>query len=113
MNLALLPKANVNTIDDLPDLVKRELSIRVVSHIDEAIEIVFNSFLEKQDYPQFKVNDPTLFMKEKVEVHSRDTIITHGGWSAIKRVIRHKCSKKMFQIFTISTSTNYFTIWRN
>lgn len=70
----------------------------------KTIEEYFNSFLEKQDYPQFKVNDPTLFMKEKVEVHSRDTIITHGGWSAIKRVIRHKCSKKMFQIFTSSGS---------
>ena len=42
-------EANVNAIDDLPDIVKEELDIRVVAHIDEAIQIIFTSFQKKMD----------------------------------------------------------------
>ena len=47
MTIALLPKANENAIDDLPEIVTSELDIRTVSHIDQAMEIVFDSFLQK------------------------------------------------------------------
>lgn len=70
----------------------------------KTIQEYFKLFPKRSQYPQFKENDFSLSMKEKVEVDSNDRILTHRGWSNIKRIIRHKCQKNMFRVYTSSGS---------
>ena len=56
-------------------------------------------------YRQFKTDDTTLTNKEQIIFNSNKySIMTHEGWGNIKRLIRHKCEKDMFRIYTTSGS---------
>ena len=56
-------------------------------------------------YRQFKTDDVTLTHKEQIIFNSNKyRIMTHEGWGAIKRLIRHKCEKDMFKIYTTTGS---------
>ncbi len=43
MKLALLPIENGKDLEDVPQLVKDEMEIRLVAHLDEALELIFAS----------------------------------------------------------------------
>jgi DNA polymerase elongation subunit (family B) len=62
---------------------------------------------EWKDYPQFKSNEPDRFEKEQAELkgwmiwtYDRTLKNGKGKWTPIKRVIRHKTTKKLFRVLT-------------
>ena len=64
-------------------------------------------YFEKQNniipYPQFKPLDKTLEMKQQyIFLNENYKIMTHNGWSPMKRLIRHKTLKEMYKIYTTS-----------
>ena len=57
-------------------------------------------FIEPSEYPQFKPGEPGLSDKEQYVPPERVYAWTAGGWAKIKRVIRHKCVKKIYRVVT-------------
>ena len=56
-------------------------------------------------YRQFKTDDVTLTNKEQIIFNSNKyRCMTHDGWGNIKRLIRHKCEKEMYKIYTTTGS---------
>ena len=56
-------------------------------------------------YRQFKQDDSSLSSKEQIIFNSNKyRVMTHQGWANIKRLIRHKCEKEMFKIYTTTGS---------
>jgi DNA polymerase elongation subunit (family B) len=69
-------------------------------------EIIVNTFENIQfqglswfDYSQFKPNDIDRFDKEQL-VPSNMKVWTHNGWAKVKRIIRHKTTKKIYRVLT-------------
>ena len=55
-----------------------------------------------QSYPQFKAHDLTLCEKQQSTLTNPKRIYTRKGWANIKRVIRHKTLKSIYNIKTTS-----------
>ena len=52
-----------------------------------------------EEYTQFKYHDTDRTNKEQI-INPNIKVWTHNGWSNVKRVIRHKTTKKIFRILT-------------
>lgn len=72
----------------------------IIRYNDKTIDIVtIDSFTNVwSDYNQFKSNNNDLYDKEQSFIEAE--IWTDNKWSKIKRVIRHKCNKKIYRINT-------------
>jgi hypothetical protein len=64
----------------------------------ETIQSIFNE-TEKLEYPCFKILDES-FRSEKNYSLSDYKVWSDQGWVTIKKVIRHKCNKKIIKILT-------------
>jgi DNA polymerase elongation subunit (family B) len=60
----------------------------------------------KIDYPGFKILDESI-RTEKEYSHCNYKIWTESGWQKIKKVIRHRCDKK---IYRVATDTGYVEV---
>ena len=78
---------------DTPVLLKKDDNIYI-----ETIQSIFDES-EKFEYPGFKMFDKTIRL-EKEYCLSDYQIWSDIGWVDIKKVIRHKCEKKMYRILT-------------
>lgn len=78
---------------DTPLLLMKDNKIYI-----ESISTIFNE-TEKLDYPYFKILDET-FRSEKNYSLSDYKVWSDQGWVKIKKVIRHKCVKKIVKILT-------------
>lgn len=67
---------------------------------DNKIQIVTIESLNKEwiDYPGFKIEETDLYNKEQGFINAQ--VWSNGKWADIKRVIRHKCNKKIYRINT-------------
>lgn len=52
-----------------------------------------------RSYEQFKSDDKTLLNKQQCEINNCE-VWTDKGWSRVKRVIRHKTQKKIYEVLT-------------
>jgi len=78
---------------DTPLLLKKDNQIYI-----ETIESIFDEST-KQEYPGFKMFDKTIRL-EKEYCLSDYQIWCDNGWVDIKKVIRHKCDKKIYRVLT-------------
>jgi len=78
---------------DTPLLLKRKNTIYI-----ETIQSIFKQD-EKFEYPGFKMFDTTIRF-EKEYCSSDYQVWTDIGWVDIKKVIRHKCEKKIYRVLT-------------
>ena len=76
---------------DTPLLLKKDNQIYI-----ETIESIFDEST-KQEYPGFKMFDKTIRL-EKEYCLSDYQIWCDNGWVDIKKVIRHKCDKKIYRM---------------
>lgn len=69
--------------------------------IDDNINVSTFEKLEGEwfEYNNFKPNDTDRFEKEQF-IPDNMQVWTHKGWSKIKRVIRHKTTKKIYRVLT-------------
>lgn len=61
----------------------------------------------KLPYPQFKLDDQTLQNKEQIlmlNLKNSVNIFSSDGLTLMKRLIRHRCNKKMYKVYTTSGS---------
>ena len=78
---------------DTPLLLQKDNKVYI-----ETIQSIFDED-KKVDYPFFKIFDKTI--RSEKEYSSTDyKIWTDLGWKKIKKVIRHKCNKKIYKILT-------------
>jgi ribosomal protein S8 len=78
---------------DTPLLLKKSGLVYI-----ETIKSIFN-IEKKQEYPGFKMFDKTIRLEKEFSTTDYQ-IWTDIGWVDIKRVIRHKCDKKIYKILT-------------
>jgi len=78
---------------DTPLLLKKGNKIYI-----ETIESIFDEFA-KIEYPGFKLFDKTIRL-EKEYCLSNYQIWSDVGWIDIRKVIRHKCEKRIYRILT-------------
>lgn len=85
---------------DTPLLLKSSLGDVVIRSIKSLGDVW-------EDYPQFKPNDQDRFEKEqsnvpgwKIWTYDRTLNNGSGKWTDIKRVIRHKTTKKIYRVLT-------------
>ena len=78
---------------DTPLLLKKDDNIYI-----ETIQSIFDES-EKFEYPGFKMFDKTIRL-EKEYCLSDYQIWSDIGWVDIKKVIRHKCEKKIYRVLT-------------
>lgn len=80
---------------DTPLLIKfQDNTIDIIT-----IESLSNNWIE---YPGFKLLENDVYEKEQSFINAK--IWTNGEWSDIKRVIRHKCKKKIYRVNTFKGS---------
>jgi len=80
---------------DTPILIKKQgKNMETVT-----IESLFNKY-SKSEYPEFKSDEPGLTEKEKVEIDTKLDSWTAHGWKQIRKIIRHRCNKKMYRVIT-------------
>lgn len=79
--------------EDTPLLLKKDNNIYI-----ETIQSIFDES-EKFEYPGFKMFDKTIRL-EKEYCLSDYQIWSDIGWVDIKKVIRHKCEKKIYRVLT-------------
>lgn len=101
INYEVLPSEHSKVIygdsvtGDTPLLLMKDNRIYI-----ETIQSIFDES-EKLDYPCFKILDET-FRSEKNYSLSDYKVWSDQGWVKIKKVIRHKCDKKIVKILTKS-----------
>jgi len=78
---------------DTPLLLKKDGLIYI-----ETIESIFDE-TKKVEYPGFKMFDKSIRI-EKEYAPTDYTVWTDAGWVNIKKVIRHKCDKKIYRVLT-------------
>jgi hypothetical protein len=78
---------------DSPLLLKKNGTIYI-----ETIQSIFNDS-EKFEYPGFKIFDQNIRLEKEYSL-SDYQIWTDIGWVDIKKVIRHKCEKKIYRVLT-------------
>ena len=64
----------------------------------ETIESIFDE-TKKVEYPGFKMFDQTIRLEKEYSL-TDFKVWTDQGWINIKKVIRHKCDKKIFRVLT-------------
>jgi len=82
---------------DTPVLIRKEGMV-----ITLTIEELFNKY-PKEDYPQFKPGEEGLSEKEQTVFYNPEEELmawTSSGWSNVKRIIRHRCNKKIYRVAT-------------
>lgn len=77
---------------DTPLLIRNngQLEIRTIDNLN----------IEWKDYRQFKPDDETKTNKQQNADNLTIEVWTDSGWAKIRRVIRHKCKKKIYRILT-------------
>ena len=80
---------------DTPLLLKKAGSKQVYI---ETISSIFNES-EKFEYPGFKLFDKSIRLEKEYSL-SNYQIWTDIGWVDIKKVIRHRCDKKIYRVLT-------------
>ena len=78
---------------DTPLVLKKDNQIYI-----ETIQSIFD-ITNKQEYPGFKIFDKTIRLEKEFSTTDYQ-IWTDAGWVDIKRVIRHKCEKKIYRVLT-------------
>jgi hypothetical protein len=78
---------------DTPLVLKKDNQIYI-----ETIESIFD-ITNKQEYPGFKMFDKTIRLEKEFSTTDYQ-IWSDAGWVDIKRVIRHKCEKKIYRVLT-------------
>ena len=78
---------------DTPLLLKKRGLVYI-----ETIQSIFD-ISKKEEYPGFKMFDKTIRLEKEFSTTDYQ-IWTDIGWVDIKRVIRHKCDKKIYKILT-------------
>ena len=78
---------------DTPLLLKKDNTIYI-----ETIQSIFNE-KEKVEYPGFKLFDKTIRLEKEYSL-SDYQIWSDIGWVDVKKVIRHKCDKKIYRVLT-------------
>lgn len=78
---------------DTPLLLKKDGLIYI-----ETIQSIFNE-KEKVEYPGFKLFDKTIRLEKEYSL-SDYKIWSDIGWVDIRKVIRHKCEKKIYRVLT-------------
>ena len=78
---------------DTPLVLKKDNQIYI-----ETIQSIFD-ITNKQEYPGFKMFDKTIRLEKEFSTTDYQ-IWTDAGWADIKRVIRHKCEKKIYRVLT-------------
>lgn len=78
---------------DTPLLLKKDNRIFI-----ETISDIFDE-TQKIEYPGFKMFDNSIRLEKEYSL-SDYQVWTNVGWVDIRRVIRHKCDKKMYRIMT-------------
>ena len=64
----------------------------------ESIESIFD-ISKKEEYPGFKIFDKTIRLEKEFSTTDYQ-VWTDIGWVNIKKVIRHRCNKKIFRVLT-------------
>ena len=85
---------------DTPVLLKKDGLVYI-----ETIQSIFNEY-EKFEYPGFKMFDKTIRLEKEYST-SDYQIWSDNGWVDIKKVIRHKCDK---QVYNVLTHTGYVSV---
>lgn len=80
---------------DTPLLLKKNGLIYI-----ESIESIFD-ISKKEEYPGFKMFDKTIRLEKEFSTTDYQ-VWTDLGWVNIKKVIRHRCNKKIFRVLTHS-----------
>jgi hypothetical protein len=78
---------------DTPLLLKKRGLVYI-----ETIQSIFD-ISKKEEYPGFKMFDKTIRLEKEFSTTDYQ-IWTDIGWVDIKRVIRHKCEKKIYRVLT-------------
>ena len=78
---------------DTPVLLKKDDTIYI-----ETIQSIFDES-QKVEYPGFKLFDKTIRLEKEYSL-SDYQIWSDIGWVNIKKVIRHKCEKKIYRVLT-------------
>ena len=78
---------------DTPLVLKKDNQIYI-----ETIQSIFD-ITNKQEYLGFKMFDKTIRLEKEFSTTDYQ-IWTDAGWVDIKRVIRHKCEKKIYRVLT-------------
>ena len=78
---------------DTPLVLKKDNQIYI-----ETIQSIFD-ISKKQEYPGFKMFDKTIRLEKEFSTTDYQ-IWTDIGWVNIKKVIRHRCDKKIYKILT-------------
>jgi hypothetical protein len=78
---------------DTPLVLKKDNQIYI-----ETIQSIFD-ITNKQEYPGFKIFDKTIRLEKEFSTTDYQ-IWTDAGWANIKRVIRHKCEKRIYRVLT-------------
>lgn len=84
------------------DSVSRDTPI-TIKHPDGKIDVLeIQEFADTYNpFPQFKTYERGLSEKQQCDLtHNNYRIMTSSGWKIVRRVIRHKCRKKMYRITT-------------
>ncbi len=78
---------------DTPLLLKKDNQIYI-----ETIQSIFDES-KKVEYPEFKIFDKTISLEKEYSTTDYQ-VWTDIGWVNIKKVIRHKCNKKIYKVLT-------------
>jgi len=78
---------------DTPLLLKKNGLVYI-----ESIESIFD-ISKKEEYPGFKIFDKTIRLEKEFSTTDYQ-VWTDIGWVNIKKVIRHRCNKKIFRVLT-------------
>ena len=78
---------------DTPVLIRTGVSDTI------KIEDLFRNY-QSSEFPQFKPTESGLSDKEQAIPNDGIKAWTAGGWSPIKRIIRHHCNKKIYRVIT-------------
>ena len=72
----------------------------LIKFLDETIDIITIENLSNNwiEYPGFKLFETDLHEKQQSFINAK--VWTNGEWSDIKRVIKHKCNKKIYRVNT-------------
>lgn len=84
------------------DSVSRDTPITVKDSLGNTKVFRIEDFADRYtQFPQFKLYERGLTDKEQCDLTNADyKILTASGWKKVRRVIRHKCRKKMYRITT-------------
>jgi DNA polymerase elongation subunit (family B) len=87
-----------SVLGDTPIMLKRKSDGQIFFEEIQNICSQWKTYEEFKPYDTYKSNRRE---KQQSNINLKDILIwTSGGWSNIRRVIRHKCNKKIYRILT-------------